>query len=295
MTDVKPKKAYNIGFANWSETISFCVSVRKGLEASAKKFGVNLMVMDNKGDVQQANTNLDNAITQKVDFFYEYQSDPEANKKIAQRLTDAKMKSIAIQVAMPNYPFYVVDNVKGGQVGGELLGKGAKAKFGDAAAKLLVIGIPESGPAFISRAEGAIKGVQQTYPNVSVTQASSKNDVNVTRQVVTDFLTANPTTKVMIWTHVDEQALAAQAAVKAANRMNDAVIASLGGEDILWPELRSKDSIILGTASFYPEKWGDDLIPLAIKWLDDGVVPPPVMNPPMAVVTKENVNQLYPQ
>ncbi len=284
-----------MAFANWAESVSFSVEVRKGMQAAAKKYGVDLLVLDNKQDVNQANINVNNVLTQKADFFFEYQASPEANVQIAQKLHQANMKAIAIQVPMPGYPFYVVDNEKGGFLGGQAGARAAQKRWGsNIDLNMLVIGIPEAGPAFAIRDQGAIKGAQSVFPNVKATEVSDKSDAATARQEAADYLTSHPTGKILIWTHVDQTALSVLSAVKAAGRENDVVIASLGGESVIFPELRNPNSIIVGTAAFFPERWGEDLIPLAIRWLNGGPPPPTNMNPPMEFLTGANINKWYP-
>ena len=64
--------------------------------------------MDNKGDVNQANTNVDNAITQQADFFLKIGPDPKANIQIAAKLKQANIKAIAIQVGLAGFPLLCI-------------------------------------------------------------------------------------------------------------------------------------------------------------------------------------------
>lgn len=264
------------------------------MEANAQKYGVELVNFDNKQDPQQANTNVDNALTKKVDFYFQYNQDVEVNRRISQRLKDAGVKGIGIQVCMGDFPCYHVDNFVGGNLGGKAVAEAAKKKWTEEPI-LFVIGYPESGPLFQERARGAIAGAQAVFPNVKVFENTSKGDPERGRQITADFLTAHPTGKIIIWTHVDQMALAALSAIKAAGRTGDCLIASTGPDPSIFPELRNPDGIIVGTAGFFPEKWGDDLIPLAIKWLNGETTPPAEMNPFTQFINKENINQFYPQ
>ena len=294
--DVKPNKRYKIAYASQNESNTFVATVGQGIKAAAQKYGVDLLAMDNKGDVNQADINVDNAITQHADFLLEYGVDPKANIRIADKLKQANMKAIAIQQALPGFPFYVLDNFQGGYLGGEAVAKAAKAKWGDSQPiDFLVIGVPEFGVPFQDRDKGAIQGAKSVLPNIKVTEVSDHADANTARQVTADFLTAHPNDKVMLWDHQDTLTLSALAAVKAAGRTNDVLIGSLAGEQSILPELRNPNSIVVGTVAFFPERWGSDLIPLAIKWLNDGTPPSSTINPPMQVLDRNNVDQWYPK
>ena len=288
------KKPYVLAFANWNETNSFAVLVRKGVEEVAKRYGVTVISMDNKQDPQQANINADNAITQKVDFYFQYNQDTEINNRVGDKLKAAGIKGIAIQVPMGDFPLYRVDNVLAGKLGGRAIAEKAKANW-SVEPIMLVMGYPESGALFQSRAKGAISGAQEIFPNVKIFEDTTKGDVERCRSVVADFLTAHPNEKIILWTHVDQMALACLSAVKSANRLGDVFIGQTGGDPSIFPELRNAESIIAGTASFFPEMWGEDLVPLAIQMLNDGITPPPVIEPKTIFITHQNINSYYPQ
>ncbi len=287
-------KPYVFAFANWNETNSFAVLVRKGVEEVAKRYGVTVISMDNKQDPQQANINADNAITQKVDFYFQYNQDTEINNRVGDKLKAAGIKGIAIQVPMGDFPLYRVDNVLAGKLGGRAIAEKAKANW-SVEPIMLVMGYPESGALFQSRAAGAMAGAKEIFPNVKIYEDTTKGDVERCRSVVADFLTAHPNEKIILWTHVDQMALACLSAVKSANRQGDVYIGQTGGDPSIFPELRNADSIIAGTASFFPEMWGEDLVPLAIQMLNNSTTPPPVMEPKTIFITYENINTYYPQ
>lgn len=283
-----------MAFANWNETNSFAVLVREGVQRAADEKGVRIIAMDNKQDAQQANINADNAVTQKVDFYFQYNQDTDINNRIAQKLIDAGIPAIAVQVPMADFPIYNVDNIYAGELAGQAVAEAAKAAW-DEEPIYLVLGYPEAGPLFQQRAEGAIKGVQKVFPNIVYFEDTTKGDPETGRSVVANFLTAHPDQKIIIWTHVDQQALAALSAVKSGGRTEDVYISSTGGDPSIFPELRNPDSRIVGTAAFFPEEWGGELVTMAVEWVTNGTKPPEQTNPPTRFLTGENINEFYPE
>lgn len=290
----KPATQPVLAFANWNETNSFAVLVRKGFESAAQEHGARVILMDNKQDAQQANINADNAITQKVDFYFQYNQDTDINNRIAEKLKAASVKAIAIQVPMGDFPIYHVDNVYAGEIAGEAVAKAAKEKWEEQPI-YLVIGQPEAGPLFQMRAEGAIKGAKSIFPDIEIVEDTSKGDPERTRALTADFLTAHPNQKIIIWAHVDQQVLAALSAVKSAGRTDDVLISGTGGDPSIFPELRNPDSIIVGTSAFFPEEWGKELVSAALKWLNEDVTPPEKSHPPTRLLTGENIDEFYPE
>ena len=281
-------------FANWNETNSFAVLVREGVQKQADQMGVRIIAMDNKQDAQQANINADNAITQKVDFYFQYNQDTDINNRIAQKLIDAGIPAIAVQVPMGEFPIYNVDNVHAGELAGQAVAEAAKAAW-DVEPIYLVLGYPEAGPLFQQRAEGALQGAQTVFPDIVYVEDTTKGDPETGRSVVANFMTAHPDQKIIIWTHVDQQALAALSAVKSAGREDDVFISSTGGDPSIFPELRNPESRIVGTSAFFPEEWGKELLSMAVEQLTNGTKPPAQTNPPTRFLTGENINEYYPE
>ena len=68
-----------------------------------------------------------------------------------------------------------------------------------------------------------------------------------------------------MWSHVDGMSLAALTAARNANREADVMIASTGGEAVVFPEIRKPNGGFYGTFSFFPESWGSELLALAAR------------------------------
>ena len=297
--DIKPNKKYKMAFANWNDQNSFAIIARDSFSAAAKYYGVEMMLLDNKQDPIQANSNVDIAIAAKADAYFQYNQDESVNRRIAQKLKAANIKGIAIQVPFgehsPDQPFYVVNNYGTGTLCGELLANAGKAKFGNAPLSLFIANHPEAGEYFIQRGKGVVDAAKKILPNVEVTEISTKGSPEVTRQMTADYLTAHPKGKILMWCHIDQNTLGMLSAVKAANRLEDTLIVSVGAQPIMLPEIRNPKSIILGTVAHFPEQWGWDMVPQVIRWLNDGTQPKSPQSPPYVMLTRDNVDQFYPQ
>lgn len=298
--DIKPNKKYKMAFANWNDMNSFAIIARDSFTAAAKYYGVEMMLLDNKQDPVQANTNVDVAITAKVDAYFQYNQDEAVNRRIAQKLKGANIKGIAIQVPMgdndPDLPFYLVNNYGTGTVCGELLANTAKTKWGaNTPMSLFIANHPEAGEYFIQRGKGTVDSAKKILPQLEVSQISTKGSPEVTRQMTADFLTAHPKGKILMWCHIDQNTMGMLSAVKAASRLEDCLIVSVGAQPTMLPEIRNPKSIVLGTVAHFPEQWGWDVVPQVIRWLNDGVRPKSPQSPPYVMLTRENVDQYYPQ
>ena len=294
--EIFAKEPYKIGYANWNDENSISIIVRDSVVDACKYYGVEYMIFDNKQDPSQAMTNADNAITAGVDYYLNFNQDESINAAIAEKLEKAGIPMISIQTqARPGVdPEYHVNNERVGAICGEMLVEAAKKAWPDEKPILFVAGHPESGVNFITRANSCIAAVKAAMPDVEVFEISTEGNPEVTRQKTADFLTAHPTGKIMMWNHIDQNTMGQLAAVRAANRSEDVIITSFGANPVVFTELKTDNSPIIGTVAQFSERFGWDLLPLVLADLNDGVKPPIKTMPPLDIITKDNLATYYP-
>jgi ribose transport system substrate-binding protein len=88
-------------------------------------------------------------------------------------------------------------------------------------------------------------------------------------------------------------ALGALRAFQEAGRARDCAIVGQNGEPEARAELRSPGTRLVASVAYFPEKYGDGLIRLALDILAHKPVPPSVFTSHQ-VITPENVDQFYP-
>jgi len=187
-----------------------------------------------------------------------------------------------------------VNNERIGSICGEMLVAEARRRWPNENPILFIAGHPEAGVNFQIRANSVIQAVRAEMPNVRVIEISTDGNPEVTRRRTTDFLTANPVGKIMMWCHIDQNTMGMLAAVRAANRQNDVLITSFGGNPVVFHELRNPESPIIGTVAQFSERFGWDIIPMVIRHLNYGIVPPIVTMPPLDIITRDNLHIYYP-
>lgn len=298
--DVTPNEKYTFVYANWSAANSFSVQVQEGFVAACDYYGVELVCLDNLVDPIQANANCDTAITMGADFYFQYNQDEEINNAIGEKLYEAGIAGIAIQVPMAaesyQFPSYCIDNYNTGLMAGDMLADAAIEKWGaDEEYILFAMGYPESGVMFQQRAQGGIEGVKAKLSQIEVFENSTEGDTEVARQRMTDFLTAHPEGKILVWTNADHVALGELAAIEAAGRQDDVLLVSNALDISALTTLRDPDSVFVGTIDFNAYNWGWELVPKAIEWLNTGVECDKEMSPSSVALTKEMVKEYYPE
>ena len=285
----------HVAFANFSDEHPFGAAVLSGVVESAEDDGnIELDTFDNENDSAKAVENARNIATLQPDIVLWYNAQADANEQVARIFEEADLDVIAIQVPLRDAPLYAVDNELAGAESGGALAEAAREAWSSETPEFLIVNVPEAGQLFIDRGNAAKQAIQDEYPDLdgsALNDFSSQNDPEVTRQIVTDFLSQHPNSKVAMWMHVDLVATAGLAAARAAGREDDVLISSTGGDESVFPEVRKPDSPLIGTFSFFPELWGDDLFPLARR-LHDGEAIDDVIRPTTQVfLTADNIDE----
>lgn len=292
-----PKKKVTIGFANLTDEIDFGQAVKKGIVDEAKKAGYEIVALDNKLDGAIAVSNADNLITQKIDLFIEFNVDSKVAPAIMEKMDAAKIPVIAIDIPHPGAVFFGANNPEAGKIAGRALAERAKKDWNGEVDLVILVENPAAGEVPQQRMDGTLAGIKESI-NVTddkVVRVDGKNDVLNAQRVVTDTLTAHPDAKhILIGCLNDQNGQGALAAVEASNRSANVFIASQGCDKPAIDNLKAdKANSWIGSTAYTPEKYGFYIMPLATKILNGEKVPD-VNHPEHVFVSRDNINQLYP-
>lgn len=286
------ERRQRIAFANIDDASTFGASVLRGLkEAAARRGGIDLTAFDNRGDAARAVENARSVVAARHDLFIQYNGHAASNTPIVRMMSAAAIKALAVQVPVPGAPLFAVDNQASGTDSGRALAEEGKRRWPGVTPVAVVIGLPEAGPLFRDRGEAAKAAILAAYPGTAFEEFSSKGDVGYVRQTMTDLLTRYSGRKLLVWAHVDEVALAVVSAIRNTGRTGDAVVATTGGSPSVFPEIKRPGTPLLGTYSFFPELWGNDILDLAQKMLAGEAVPERSKPQRQLFVSAQNVAQ----
>lgn len=286
---------WRIAFANVSDEIPFGATVAGGFRgAAAQRPNLDFTFLDNHNDAERGVANARAVAAARFDLFIEYNTYAASGPLIARIMEEEKVRVLSIQIPIPGAPLFAVDNAAAGSVSGRAVAEAAKARWPREQPVVLILGLPESGPMFVERSNAAKTEIRKVYPDIALTEFSSRNDPAAARQIMLDTLTRNPERKVLVWVHVDFIALAAVAAIRSAGREGDVVLTATGGDKAGFAEIRRAGSPFLGTYSFFPELWAEDVIPLAERMLKGEGVPARSFPKRQLLLTAQNIDQYYP-
>ena len=274
-----PPRPISVAFANITEdpaqrlegTGFTGAAVRESFALAARRLPVELSLYDNAMDPAKALTNAEDAIRRRVDVYVLYGWDEGVNANVAERLGEAGVKLLSISRPAPGAPLYTADNATAGRIGGEALARHAAENWPERRITAVIIGPPaDSMNRLAERADGiaaGLKSVADAPARLETDAGAQKVDALLRR-----FLDGHGGRKVLIAALDDATALAAKDTVDGAGRQSDVAIVGQGCDrsmhgnasehKLLDPTNRG--SIVLGSVAFFLDRYGYDVLPLAV-------------------------------
>jgi len=256
--------------------------VREGFALAARQWPIDLVVYDNRRDSRQALANVADAIGRKVDLFIHYHADAVTNAAVGPRLRAAGIPVLAINYPVPDAPLYTVDNLAAGRIAGEALAEfGARAWRGHTVVAVLIGHLSAVEDRVPERAKSVTEGLRRHLPTLKIASLDTQGNPARVSGLLGRLVTAEPRTKFLIAAMDDATALAAKAALEAAGRLADGAIVGHGVDRSIHGGMserkeldpNNRGSIVLGSVAFYLDRYGYDVLPLAVRMLRREPVP----------------------
>lgn len=273
----RPKKM-RFGFAGQSADMPFSNEVTESLKEAAASVGVDLMILDNCYDAATALRNADEFVRSKVDLVIEFQVEQEIAPMIGDKIAEANIPLIAIDIPHPHATYFGVDNYRVGIEAGEALAAHALANWEGKVDWVLGLDLAEAGPLVQSRITGAFEGVRSGIPDLPVelfVRMDARGMREHSKKLVADFLQRHPKDKrILVTAATDSSALGAVDAVRELKREKQVVVV---GQDCIAEaiiEMRKDRSPLIGSVSHEAGSYGPSLVHLGLQLLRGQTVPP---------------------
>lgn len=287
------ERRYTVAFANITEEPGVALEgtgftgrdVRESFELAARQYPVDMVFYDNQRDNARALANAEDAIARRVSLYILYHRDGRTGATIAEKLRTAGIPMLAINVPITGVPLYTVDNLAAGRIAGEALGEFAARTWRTQAKIAVVVGPARPGTTGMAgmaeRAQGVTEGLARDLPGIRITTLDTQGNPAQVQVLLGKFLAAHPGAKTLIAALDDATALAAKSAVESAGRLPDAAIVSHGADrsihggasDRKELDPNNRSSIVLGSVAFRLDRYGYEVLPLALGLLRGSPVP----------------------
>jgi ribose transport system substrate-binding protein len=304
------QRRYVVAFANLTEDPGATVEgtgftgreIRESFVLAARSHPVEMVFYDNQRDDARAIQNAEAAVARKVDLYIQYHRSAAANVAVTEKLKAAGIPLLALNYPVPGAPLYTADNLAAGRLAGEALAQFALRSWrGQSTAAAVVGNLSATAERVPDRVRAVTEVLAQRLPGVRVTPVDTRGNLAQVGPLLGKFLAAHPTGKLLLATTDDATALAVKAAVEGAGRVHDTAIVSHGVDRTIHGGMNdrkeidpsNRGSIVIGSVAFYLDRYGYDVLPLAMRMLRGESLPARVATRHI-LVTASNVYVEYP-
>ena len=295
-SEVRRRRLYRIGYAAQGQDSSFDREVRTSLTRAAEREHVELITVDNRYQPKIALRTADYLIKEQVDLAIEFQTDEGIAPAIASKYMEANIPFIAIDIPHPGATYFGANNYQAGLMAGNYLGRWAKKHWGGEPEEILLVELLRAGSLPKARLRGILTGIGEVIripERCRTVSIDGDGQFQTTLERARKHLRESKVKRVLVGAANDPSALGALRAFQEAGRANDCVIVGQNAEPEARAELRVPNTRFIASVAYFPEKYGDGLLRLALDILARKAVPPAVFTNHQ-IITSENVDHFYP-
>ncbi|MGI8961750.1 MAG: substrate-binding domain-containing protein [Bryobacteraceae bacterium] len=293
---LKPR-LYRIGYAAQGTTdYQFSKDVSESLERAARAEGIELISVDNRYSAKMAQRNADLLVREKVDLVIEFQTDENIAPIVAAKYREANIPLIAIEIPHPGATYYGANNHEAGLIGGRYLGRWAKQRWQADVDEIIMLELLRAGNLPRMRLTGMLTGLKEITPALEkcpVTFIDGDGKFKDSFEAMRKHLRLHRSGRVLVGAINDASALGALRAFQEAGRADSCAIMGKNASPEARIELRQPGTRLIGSVAFFPERYGDNLIRVALDLLNRRPVPPAIFVKHQ-LITPESLDHYYP-
>jgi ribose transport system substrate-binding protein len=290
------QRLYRIGYAAQGTDYQFSKEVSAGLQRAAAAEGVELICVDNRYNPKIAQRNADVLVREHVDLVIEFQTDEQVAPIVASKYRQANIPLIAIEIPHPGATYFGANNYEAGLIGGRYLGRWARQQWHGKVDEIVLIALKRAGSLPQMRLTGMLVGMKDVCPPLEhsrVTYLDGDGVLGDSFEAMRKHLRTSKSRRIVVGAINDPSALGAARAFQEAGRTDACAIVGHNASAEGRAELRQPGTRLIGSVAYFPEKYGEEILKVALDILHRRPVPPAVFVKHQ-MVTPENVNHLYP-
>ena len=234
---------------------------------------------------------------EKVDLVIEFQTDEHVAPIVAAKYREANIPLIALEIPHPGATYFGANNYEAGLIGGRYLGRWAKQQWQSNVDEIVLITLERAGSLPRMRLTGMVVGMRDVCP-ASRERAGHATSTATARWRIHSRrcagISARPSRSGCSSAPSTIQARSgALRAFQEAGRTASCAIMGQNASPEGRAELREAGTRLIGSVAYFPEKYGPEIVTVALDLLHRRPVPPAVFVKHQ-LVTSENVNHVYP-
>jgi len=299
-----PAADHTLAFTDIMGGIPFCISVWNSVQDQWKLAGGDpdkLYYADNQYDATIGLKNADIMLAKNPDALINFQFDSKVNSIISTKFGAAGIPIITVDVPCPGAPFMGCNNFKVSYMAGERAVEEVEKMGGiDKLDAIVLVQFPAGGEVLMLRSEGFYVAFVDKYgadviDPITFRVDGGAGEAEQASKAMTDILSKIPDAEYVAMTSINEETMSGCiAAIQTAGRWDSDkwFIITMGCDDVGKQQIR--DGLIDGAVAFYPERYGEYLVPASIALMEGHAVPP-FMYVENEIITKDNIDEWYPE
>jgi ribose transport system substrate-binding protein len=290
------QKLYRFGYAAQGTDYQFSKDVSEGLQRAATAEGIELICLDNRYSAKIAQRNADLLVREKVDLVIEFQTDENVAPIVAAKYREANIPLIAIEIPHPGATYFGANNYEAGLIGGRHLGRWAKQTWHGEVDEIILLELARAGNLPRMRLTGMLFGMKSFLPGVAdrqVTYINGDGRFLESFEAMRKHLRVAKSRRTLVGAINDASALGALRAFQEAGRAEGCAVMGQNASPEARAEMRTPGTRMIGSVAFFPERYGEQLVHVALDLLSHRPVPPAVFVKHQ-LITPETVDHFYP-
>jgi ribose transport system substrate-binding protein len=290
------QRLYRFGYAAQGTDYQFSKDVSESVQRAAANEGIELICLDNRYSPKMAQRNADLFVREQVDLVIEFQTDETVAPILAAKYREAGIPLIAIEIPHPGATYFGANNYEAGLIGGRHLGRWAKQTWQGQVDELVLFELPRAGSLPRMRLTGMVFGVRAFLPGLEdrqVTYINGDGRFAESFEAMRKHLRGTRSRHILVGAINDASALGALRAFQEAGRMDNCAVMGQNASPEGRSELRAPGTRLIGSVAFFPERYGEELMRVALEILAHRPTPPAVFVKHQ-LITPETVDHFYP-
>lgn len=287
-----------VGFANRTLNGAFFNGMTEYMKIHAQERGYELITTDARGDLNKQISDVEDMLSQGIDYLVLNPQDPEAGMRITQL---AKRKNVPVVVLDSDISLDapVITRVQANNAKNNIMiGEFAVDKFGDTPMNCVVISGNQGNLVGEARRVNFMRGVMEAqlrkYNHTGLTilsQGWGNWDQQGGLKAMEDLIVAKGEQINCVYSEMDDMALGAVLSLKAANKLQDVRVFSHDGYKKGLEAVQRGD--IQATASNNPDLLTSTVLDVIAKYHAGQKEFPDYVYIPSILITKDNVSKYY--
>ncbi len=289
------KTRYRFGYASQADESSFSKLVSDSIRSQAYEAGVELLEMSSRHSSADGR-DAEIFVRERVDIVIEFQTYQQTASVIAAKSIEAGIPVLAIEIPHPGADYYGANNYRAGLLAGHAMADAAVQQWKGVVDDLILLELPSAGPLPRSRLTGVLAGIREVmpkFPDSKVRFINCNGRFDNSLQLARRYLLHNKAKHVMIAGLNDSSCLGALQAFEEAGRSAHCLCIGQNASVEARREIRRPGSRMVGSVAYFPEKYGEAIMALALDKLNGKEVPPATFVRHQLIAC-DNVDAFYP-